>query len=82
MMGELFSSDVKGIAGSLTGTLNWVLAFVVTVSYPPLREAIGPSTCFIIFTVISVIGTLFSYFVVPETKGKSLSEIQEMLGEK
>lgn len=81
-MGELFSSDVKGIAGSLTGTLNWTLAFIVTVAYPPLRESIGPSACFIIFTVISVIGTLFSAFAVPETKGKSLAEIQKMLGEK
>lgn len=82
MMGELFSSDVKGIAGSLSGTLNWSLAFLVTVSYPPMRESLGAATCFFIFTALSVIGTLFSYFVVPETKGKSLSEIQEILGEK
>lgn len=82
MMGELFSSDVKGIAGSLSGTLNWTLAFIVTVSYPPLRESLGPSNCFIIFTVLSCIGTLFSYFIVPETKGKSLKEIQDLLGEK
>lgn len=82
MMGELFSSDVKGIAGSLTGTLNWTLAFVVTLSYPSLRESIGPSACFLIFTVLSIIGTLFSFYVVPETKGKSLKEIQQMLGEK
>ena len=80
-MGEIFASDVKGMAGSLTGTLNWTLAFIVTVAYPPLRHSIGPCACFIIFTVISIIGTLFSAFVVPETKGKSIAEIQKMLGE-
>jgi Na+/melibiose symporter-like transporter len=82
MVGEIFSSDVKGLAGSLTGTLNWGLAFIVTAAYPPLTKLIGVSTCFFIFTGISIVGTLFSYFVVPETKGKSLKEIQEMLGEK
>lgn len=82
MIGELFSSDVKGIAGSLTGTLNWSLAFVVTISYPTLSQSIGISACFLIFTALSVIGTIFSFFIVPETKGKSLKEIQDMLGEK
>lgn len=82
MVGELFSSDIKGVAGSFAGTLNWALAFIVTISYLPLSSAIGTSACFLIFTGLSVIGTLFSYFVVPETKGKSLKEIQEMLGEK
>lgn len=81
MIGELFSSDVKGVAGSLAGTLNWSLAFIVTISYPPLSSAIGVSACFLIFTGISVCGTAFSYFIVPETKGKSLKEIQKMLGE-
>lgn len=80
-MGEIFSSDIKGLASSLTGTLNWTLAFVVTMIYPPLKASIGPDSCFIIFTVISIIGTLFSAFVVPETKGKSLAEIQKILGE-
>lgn len=81
MVGELFSSDVKGVTGSIAGTLNWSLAFLVTVSYPTLSQSIGVSSCFLIFTVLSVCGALFSYFIVPETKGKSLKEIQEMLGE-
>lgn len=79
MMGEIFSSDVKGLASALSGTLNWGLAFVVTVSYPSLRHTLGPSNCFLIFTMLSLIGTVFVYFIVPETKGKSLKEIQDML---
>jgi uncharacterized membrane protein required for colicin V production len=71
MVGELFSSDVRGFAGSVTGTLNWGLAFIVTAAYPPLTKLIGVSACYFIFTAISV-----------ETKGKSLPEIQQMLGEK
>lgn len=80
-MGEIFSSDIKGIGGALSGALYWGLAFLVTVAYPPLRESLGTSACFIIFTVFSVIGTFFCWKFVPETKGKSLKEIQVMLGE-
>lgn len=81
MVGEIFSSDVKGIASSLTGTLNWTLAFIVTMAYPFLSKYICVSTCFIIFTIVNVVGGFFTYFVVPETKGKSLKEIQDMLGD-
>lgn len=62
----------------MSSTLNWTLAFIVTVTFPTIRDLIGPSSCFIIFTVLSFIGAIFSYFV-PETKGKSLAEIQKIL---
>ena len=70
---------IKGFAGSLAGTLNWSLAFAVTAVYPTIRELIGPSLCFLIFTILSTLGILFSIFIVPETKGKSLAEIQQNL---
>ncbi|KAL7028219.1 hypothetical protein ACKWTF_005760 [Chironomus riparius] len=79
MIGEIFSSDVKGFAGSMAGTINWSLAFAVTAVYPTIRELIGPSLCFLIFTILSTLGILFSIFIVPETKGKSLAEIQQNL---
>jgi MFS family permease len=64
MMGELFASDVKGIAAPLTGTLNWFLGEIFIVKS---------------FCGLSVLGTVFVFLVVPETKGKSLNEIQLML---
>lgn len=80
-LSEIFASDIRGIGGSLAGTLNWTLAFAVTVTYPPVRELIGPSACFLVFTALSFIGTLFAKFVVPETKGISIAEIQKLLGD-
>lgn len=80
MIGELFSSDIKGPASSGCAFMNWFLAFVVTISYPPLKEAIYPSNCFFIFTAVSLVGVFFSLFIVPETKGKTLKEIQDLLG--
>lgn len=83
MIGELFAPDVKGVAASLAGAFNWILAFAITKSFVDLREAIGIGETFWLFAGMSVLGTVFVFFFVPETKGKSLTEIQTMLaGEK
>lgn len=79
MMGELFASDIKGVAGSIAGTTNWVLAFIVTKVFVNLKNALGAGETFWLFSGITFIGFAFVYFCVPETKGKSLNEIQSML---
>lgn len=79
LLGELFATDVKGFAGSIAGSFSWSLAFVITKSFTNIREAIGLGQTFWVFSVCSAIGTAFVYFCVPETKGKSLIDIQKML---
>ncbi|XP_055908065.1 facilitated trehalose transporter Tret1 isoform X2 [Eupeodes corollae] len=79
MMGELFASDIKGVAGSIAGTTNWVLAFIVTKAFLSLKDAIGSGETFWLFSGITFVGFIFVYFFVPETKGKSLNEIQKLL---
>lgn len=80
MVGELFPPHIKGFASSLSCLLNWILAFLVTKFFSDLVTEFGEHTTFWIFCVISIIGTLFVFFIVPETKGKSLDEIQRQLG--
>lgn len=80
MVGELFAPHIKGFASSLSCVLNWILAFIVTRFYSDLAISFGTHTTFWIFAVISAIGTVFVFFVVPETKGKTLDEIQKELG--
>lgn len=80
MMGEIFSPQIKGIAGSSACLFNWLMAFVVTKFYSDLKNEFGPHTTFWIFSVICLIGAGFIYMFVPETKGKSLDEIQIELG--
>ncbi|KAL7288117.1 facilitated trehalose transporter Tret1 [Trichogramma pretiosum] len=80
MMSELFSSTIKGIAGSSACLFNWFMAFIVTKYYSPLEEAAGNYTCFWIFSGICLGGIVFVLFLVPETKGKTLEQIQFELG--
>lgn len=80
MMGELFSNDIKGIAGSVAGTFNWALAFLITRTFGDMKASLGEGQTFWLFTGFCVVGLLFVFFFVPETKGKSLTEIQQILG--
>lgn len=83
MMGELYANDVKGVAGSAAGAFNWSLAFLITSTFTAMNKAFGNGQTFWIFSLFCVLGVLFVFFFVPETKGKSLQDIQRMLnGEK
>lgn len=83
MMGELFAPDVKGVAGAFVGTFNWMLAFLITKTFAFFNHTLGQGQTFWLFTAFCVAGVVFTVLVVPETKGKSLPEIQRMLnGEK
>lgn len=59
---------------------NWFFAFIVTRFFSSLVAAIHIYNTFWLFTLFSVLGTFFVICIVPETKGKTMDEIQEMLG--
>ncbi|KFB38860.1 AGAP001027-PA-like protein [Anopheles sinensis] len=83
MVGELFANNVKAFASPVAGVFNWLLAFLVTKVFVNLKDAMGEAGVFWLFSGISLVGTVFVFFVVPETKGKSLNDIQRLLaGEK
>ncbi|XP_072375803.1 facilitated trehalose transporter Tret1-like isoform X1 [Diabrotica undecimpunctata] len=77
--GELFSSNIKAMAASLSTCVCLLLAFLVTLGFPYLSDAVGRPYTFWIFGITSVFSILFVVFIVPETKGKSFKEIQYVL---
>ncbi|EDW02118.1 facilitated trehalose transporter Tret1-2 homolog [Drosophila grimshawi] len=79
IMAELFTEDVKSVAGSIAGTSNWFSAFLVTLLFPILKNCIGSGPTFWIFSAIAIVAFVYCLLCVPETKGKTLAEIQLML---
>lgn len=78
---ELFTPEVKSVAGSAAGTFNWCLAFFITKFYLNIVDYIGGDITYYIFSVFSLLGVFFVQFVVVETKGKSIGQIQADLSE-
>ncbi|XP_023935465.1 facilitated trehalose transporter Tret1 [Bicyclus anynana] len=82
MMSELFASEFRGTASGLTVIINWLLVFIVTLCFPIMKEQIGIYSCFWFFSGFMVTCVFFVFFLIPETKGKTLAQIQTLLGGK
>lgn len=76
MVGELFTKNVKSAASSAIAVCNWTLVFLVTKCFQDMVDFMGMSSSFATFGMISLIGTVFVSTMVPETKGRSVEEIQ------
>ncbi|XP_039760786.1 facilitated trehalose transporter Tret1-like isoform X2 [Pararge aegeria] len=79
MLREIFPPNVRRRATAITAGFHWFLAFGVTKLYQNLEKMVQAGWVLWNFAVICVIGTIFIYFFVPETKGRTLEEIQNEL---
>jgi MFS family permease len=80
MISEIFPNRVRGKAVSLATAVNWAAAFLVTQFFLSIVNAIGEATTFFLFSALCVVAFVWAYFRVPETRGRSLEEIQELWG--
>ena len=71
---ELFESDSRGKATSIAVFANWLANFIVVVSFPSVKDAVGDYT-FFIFGALLIGFALFTLFFVPETKNKTTEKI-------
>jgi sugar porter (SP) family MFS transporter len=76
---EIFTPEIKSIASSAAGTFNWFLAFLVTKFYLQVKHGVGEDSTFYAFSITSILAAVFVYFMVPETKGKTVEQVQEEL---
>ncbi|KAJ4898568.1 D-xylose-proton symporter-like 1 [Raphanus sativus] len=76
MMSEIFPLKLRGRGISIAVLVNFGTNALVTFAFPPLKELLGAGVLFCGFGVICVLSLFFIYFIVPETKGLSLEEIE------
>lgn len=82
LFSELFPLSIKGIAISFVGFINSMVSAGVQSVFPWELSTIGSSATFIIYGVFAVVGLVFILKYIPETKGKSLEELEEILVKK
>ena len=76
VMSEIFPVRARGTASALASMTNWVVAFIVTKEFDLLQNTIGAAATFWLFGLFCVLGVVFVWKKVPETKGKSLEDIE------
>ncbi|QAY67265.1 MFS transporter [Paenibacillus protaetiae] len=76
VLSEIFPNRIRGRATAIASMALWAADYAVSQSFPPLLDSAGPAPTFWIFGVMGVITFFFTLRVVPETKGKSLEEIE------
>lgn len=76
VLSEIFPNRLRGVAMSIATFSLWIASFVLTFTFPMLNDALGSYGTFWVYSGICFFGYVFIKRKLPETKGKSLEEIE------
>lgn len=76
MLGEVFPSDIAGVAGSIVACMSSIFNFIAIKMYPYLQIWIGSAT-FVLYGILSLFTLVFIIKFVPDTKGKTIKQISD-----
>ena len=81
VISEIFPNRIRGAAMSVAVTALWIACFLLTYTFPILNAKLGSAGTFWLYAAISAAGLLFIFWKLPETKGKTLEQIEKELVE-
>ncbi|HEY4989153.1 MAG TPA: sugar porter family MFS transporter [Opitutaceae bacterium] len=81
VISEIFPNRIRGAAMSVAIASLWIACFVLTYTFPILNARLGPAGTFWLYAIICTAGFIFVYVKLPETKGKTLEELETDLVE-
>ena len=76
MISEIYPLRIRGTAMSVASIANWGSNWAVALTFPVLLATLGGAGSFWLFAALSIVAWFFVYFRVPETKNRSLEEIE------
>jgi SP family sugar porter-like MFS transporter len=76
VISEIFPNRIRGAAMSVAVTALWIASFILTYTFPLFNHAVGAAMTFWIYAAICVAGFVFIKSRLPETKGKTLEQIE------
>jgi len=80
VLSEIFPTRIRGAAISIGALAHWVGNFTLTYSFPTIKANLGWANNFWLYGLICFAGFVIIYFVLPETKGKSLEQLEKEFG--
>jgi len=79
ILSEIFPNRIRGVAMSISTFALWIASALLVQTFPMLNEGLGTSGTFWIYGVICALGFVFVLKKLPETKNKSLEEIEQLM---
>jgi sugar porter (SP) family MFS transporter len=79
VISEIFPNRIRGAAMAVAVSSLWIACFILTYTFPILNKVFGPAGTFWLYAAICVAGFVFVKIKLPETRGKSLEEIEKEL---
>ena len=79
VISEIFPNRIRGAAMSVAVTSLWLACFVLTYTFPILNRRLGSAGTFWLYAAICAAGFVFILLRLPETKGKTLEELEKEL---
>jgi MFS transporter, SP family, galactose:H+ symporter len=76
MISEIYPLKIRGVAMGIATMANWGSNLLVALTFLSLLRSVGRPGTFWLYALIGVIGWIFVYKLVPETKGKTLEQIE------
>jgi MFS transporter, SP family, galactose:H+ symporter len=76
LISEIYPLKIRGVAMSVATSANWGANLFVALTFLTLIQAVGRSSTFWIYGLVGIVAWLFTWFYVPETKGRSLEDIE------
>jgi len=81
LISEIFPNRIRGTAMSIAVGCLWIACFILTYTFPILKTLLGVSVTFWIYAAICAAGFVVLWLRLPETKGKSLEQIERELAD-
>ncbi|WP_454786088.1 sugar porter family MFS transporter [Legionella sp. WA2024007413] len=78
-MAEIFPLHVRGVGMGFSAMSNWTFNTIVIFSFPLLEKMLGIEYTFAVYAVICLLGLIYTYFYMPETKNISLEQIENYI---
>jgi len=76
IISEIFPLHVRGVAMSFVTSIQWLANFIVSLSFLSMLDLLGNQITFLCYALVCFISFIFSFYVVPETKGMSLEGVE------
>ncbi|KAK9738310.1 Sugar transporter [Popillia japonica] len=82
MAAEVFPTKIRGLASGLVTCLAYGFNFITVKTYAVMMDSMGNAGFFCFYGIMGLLGTIFVMTLLPETKGKTLQEIEELFDKK